>query len=335
MVVPCETVWFFDTPTVFDLCDVSVQPVMLGVDTTLGPNPGDTTFTASWSAQDACGNNSDTCSQSVIQEACSQGQGCSFTIGGWGSGCPGPQQGDPFSTQPGCVRDHYFDAVFPSGLTIGDLSTNYATWTSAAAIEAYLPDGGGPRLLTGQLIDPTYTSANVLASQLVALKLNAGFSCAGIFTDLGIADPGFCYGGGLVPADCAGPFAGLTVNQFLSLADAVIAGDLSLLDPFGATLTDLNLAASCMNELFDTCDPLAPTIGLLELKAAGIDLGDMNDDGRHSGSDLVEMIMYVFKGGADPQPFKEVADFNYDYRGNSADVVELVNYIFKGGTPVR
>jgi len=322
-------------PTVFDLCDIFAQPVMTRVDTIPGPNAGDTTYIASWVSTDACGNTSDTCHQAVVQEACTDGQGCSFTIGGWGSGCPPPQQGDMFSTQPGCVRDHYFDLVFPNGVTIGDLGTNYATWTSAAAIEDYLPDGSGPRLLQGQLIDPTSTSANVLGSQLVALKLNAGFSCAGVFSDLGIADPGFCYGAGLVPPGCAGPFNGLTVNEFLALADAVIAGDLSLLDPYNATLTDLNLAASCMNELFDTCDPLAPTVGLMELMAAGIDLGDMNNDDRHSSADLVEMIIYIFKGGADPQPYKEVTDFNYDYRGNSGDIVELVNYLFKGGSPVR
>jgi hypothetical protein len=332
--IDCDVPWEFDTPTVDD-CDDFATPVIVAIDTVLGPSTGDTMFTAKWVATDVCGNASDTCQQTVTQKGCSTGNGCSFTMGGWGSNCPDPQQGDPNSTQPGCIRDHYFAQVFPNGVMIGQPGHS-AKWTTALAVENYLPAGGGPRLLcAGDLINPATTCGGTLAGQLLALKLNVGFSCAGIFTSLGIADPGFCYGAALIPVGCGGPFTGIKVNDFLALADAAIAGNLGVLTPYGATLSDVNIAASCMNELFDNCDPLAPTVGIAELEAAGVVLGDCNRDARHSSSDLVIMVNYILRGATAPQPYAEVTDFNYDYRMNTADVVEMVMYIFKGGIPVR
>lgn len=118
---------------------------MLGTDTTAGPGDGQTTYTRSWVATDSCGNSSDTCSQSIVEEPC--GDICTFTIGGWGSRCPDSQADDMLSTQPGCIRDHYFALVFPSGVTIGDPAgfgegnPNFysARWTSSAAVEEFLP----------------------------------------------------------------------------------------------------------------------------------------------------------------------------------------------------
>ena len=150
-----------------------------------------------------------------------------FTQGGWGS---------PSNSTPGKIRDLYFSAVFPSGLTVGGNFT--IKLTSAAAVENYLPDGNTPAALTQNYIDPT-TSINVLAGQITALKLNVYFDAAGKIgtnsTDLGAL------------AIATGPFTGMTVNAFLSLAEQALGGgSLS-----GYTFSQFNDAATAINENFD------------------------------------------------------------------------------------
>jgi hypothetical protein len=271
----------------------------------------------------------------LFQPACTDGNGCSFTMGGWGSKCPKPQQGDLESTQPGCVRDHYFDLVFPDGVVIGDPAGNYAKWTTAQAIEDYLPAGSTPGVLTGPLVDPVLTPAGVLAGQILTLKLNAAFSCAGVFADLGIADVGFCYGAYPIPEECGGPFVGMPVNQFLVIADSAVAGHTEVLAAYGATLPDVNRAATCMNELFDGCDPNAPKISLQQIQEANLILGDVNYDRKVAASDIIYLVNYVYKGGPAPQPYVEIGDFLWDYRVVSSDIVKLVDFVLRGGSPTQ
>jgi hypothetical protein len=210
----------------------------------------------------------DTCEVSF---GCTSEEYCTFTMGGWGSGCPDPQRDRMMSTQPGCVRDHYFTQVFPSGyVLIGDPDgpdgDNFysAKWTSAAAIEAFLPAGGTPSKLRNDLpLNPTTTPAGVLAGQILALRLNVEYSCAGIFTTLGM--PGVCFRGYIIPDSC-GKFGGLTVERFLAIADSAVGGKVQALTPFGASLSDVNKTATCLNEAFDACDEtvngwLAPVTG--------------------------------------------------------------------------
>jgi hypothetical protein len=182
---------------------------------------------------------------------------CTFTIGGWGSDCPASQAGDPLSTQPGCIRDHFFSSVFPSGVKIGNSGGRTATWTSAAAVNAFLPNGGTPGVLTQNYTNPLFTSAGVLASQILGLTLNVEYSCAGVFATLGLSDPGFCYGDFVITLDCGTRFAGITVDSFLVLANKVVSGQLitfrgSLLKP-----SKVNETATCLNQQFDGCDPFA------------------------------------------------------------------------------
>jgi len=58
--------------------------------------------------------------------------------------------------------------------------------------------------------------------------------------------------------------------------------------------------------------------------------GDANGDGKHSVSDVIYIINYLFKGGPTPTPL-EVADVNRDGKVSVSDVVYLINYLFKGG----
>ncbi|HWR82282.1 MAG TPA: T9SS type A sorting domain-containing protein [Candidatus Deferrimicrobium sp.] len=260
--IECDAPVVFTPPTADDNCDPSPNIVMVSESTTEGPGVGEFTHTRCWAAVDDCGNVSDTCCQDIIELACPEP--CTFTMGGWGSRCPDPQDDNLLSTQPGCIRDHYFTQVFPSGVIIGDPAgpgggqPNWyaAKWTTSAAVENYLPAGGTPGKLTADLTNPTSTPAGVLAGQILALTLNVEYSCAGIFTILGVPNAGSCYGAFVIPAGCGnGKFNGITVDSFLVIANKAVGGKTNVLNPFGATLSDVNFTATCLNELHDGCDP--------------------------------------------------------------------------------
>jgi hypothetical protein len=251
--IACEAAVIFTDPDIVDNCDLPATFTVISTDTVTGPEPWDYTYTRCWEGVDACANK-DTCCQR-IRELCDYGT-CSYTQGGWGSGCPDSQQGDSMSTQPGCIRDHYFDMVFPEGVMIGDttgIDGFGAVWETAAAVEAFLPAGGTPGALSGDLMNPMDTPAGILAGQLLALRMNREFSCEGVFDILGLLLEVDCYGEFMIPARC-GIFAGLTVDEFLEIADQAVAGDMSVLDPYYADLSDVNQTATCLNELYDECE---------------------------------------------------------------------------------
>jgi hypothetical protein len=249
--IDCYERVVFTWPTAEDNCDLEPEIVEVSSDTLAGPGFGETIYRKCWVAYDDCGNESEECCQS-IHKFCPQ---CSYTIGGWGSGCPTPQQDRPESTQPGCIRDHFWDDVLPDGIMIGDTTgASYgAVFTSAAAVEAFLPAGGKAMPLSADYVNPTgKISAGVLASQVLALKLNREYSCYGVFEILELLPVTLCYGIYMIPAEC-GVFEGMTVDEFLALADQVLAGDTSVLDPYGAKVSDVNFTATCLNELFNDC----------------------------------------------------------------------------------
>jgi hypothetical protein len=259
--ITCEAPVVFSDPKVTDNCDMYPTFSVISTDTVAGPDPWTHTYTRCWEGLDAC-ENADTCCQRIF-ELCDYGT-CTYTQGGWGSGCPDSQQGDSMSTQPGCIRDHYFDIVFPEGVMIGDttgVGGFGAVWESAADVEAFLPAGGTPAALTADMVNPTITPAGILAGQVLALRLNREYSCAGVFDLLGLLLDVDCYGEFVIPGSC-GMFAGLTVDEFLALADSAIGGHPGVLDAYGATFSDVNQTATCLNELYDECEmPNDPTGG--------------------------------------------------------------------------
>ncbi len=164
-----------------------------------------------------------------------QTQGCSgqfktFTIGGWGTNCAG--------NNPGCYRDAHFDAAFPDGVAIG-CGNNKLIFDSSAAIAAYLPAGGGPAVLpAGTFTNPT-TSRGVLSSQVLAIALAVGFDNS---------DPNFSASNSSFAALTikAGTFQGMSVGDFLTLANNVLGGCSTQYTP-----AQLNEAATAINENFD------------------------------------------------------------------------------------
>ena len=158
-----------------------------------------------------------------------------FTQGGWGTQCHGGN--------PGCYRDVNFDAAFPDGLVIGN-TTNSLTLTSSLAVKNFLPSGTTARVLpTGSMTDPTGgphgAYRNVLAGQLIALTLNVGFDAY----DANFSSNTLLLGDLSI---LSGPFQGMTVSQFLVVANATIGGAAT-----GYSPSQVNETASTINEYFD------------------------------------------------------------------------------------
>jgi choice-of-anchor A domain-containing protein/uncharacterized repeat protein (TIGR01451 family)/TQXA domain-containing protein len=149
-----------------------------------------------------------------------------YTQGGWGSSS---------NSAPGKIRDLYFSTVFPSGLTVG--STYTIKLTSATAVKNFLPQGGTAAVLTQNYTNVS-TKFNILAGQVVALTLSVAYDKAGkIGTNS--TDLGDLY-------ILSGTFAGMSVNNFLTIANKALGGETT-----GYTISDINTAATAINENFD------------------------------------------------------------------------------------
>lgn len=154
------------------------------------------------------------------------------TQGGWGSRANG--------NNPGSYRDANFDGAFPNGLVIGDESGNYAIFTTSAAVQDFLPQGGPANMLITTYIDPSSTSAGVLAGQVTALSLSVGFDIYDDtfgesevnLKDLRIIDP-------------SSPLFGTTVEDLLVIANEYLSTGSS-----EYSASEINDAVSSINENF-------------------------------------------------------------------------------------
>jgi hypothetical protein len=59
--------------------------------------------------------------------------------------------------------------------------------------------------------------------------------------------------------------------------------------------------------------------------------GDCDTSGDIKASDIIYLVNYVLKGGADPAPCPASGDTNCDGEVKASDIVNLVNYVFKAG----
>jgi hypothetical protein len=238
-----------------DNCDTELEASY-----TVGDPQGEcpTIIVLTWTVVDDC-ENTDTCEQTITVKC--PGEFCTYTQGAWGSGCPASQQGRPYSTQPGCIRDHFFDEVFPDGVTIGVQGVpglHYAHWADAAAVQDFLPAGTTPSYLTADLPNnPTSTPAGVLAGQILTLRLNMAFSCEGVFDELDLLPEVGCFAQFVIPSDCGSTFAGMRVDAFLAMADSAVAG----FEGYRGMLSKFNFTATCLNEMFDECGQPTDEVG--------------------------------------------------------------------------
>ena len=148
------------------------------------------------------------------------------TQSGWGAKPSGSNAGKRLAER--------FAQVYPSGSVIGGTKT--IKLTSAAAVEAFLPQAGTPAKLTQDYINPT-SPISALAGQVLALRLNVDFSAAGL-TTMGFAT--------LTVVE--GELAGITVNDVLALGNAVLGGGAL---PSGLKLSDLTQIIRLINSNFD------------------------------------------------------------------------------------
>lgn len=68
------------------------------------------------------------------------------------------------------------------------------------------------------------------------------------------------------------------------------------------------------------------------LTIVNVTCGDVNGDSTVDVGDVVHLVNYLFKGGAEPVPIACVGDTNSDNIVDVADVVYLINYLFRGGS---
>jgi len=166
---------------------------------------------------------------SVVSEC---GQFRTQSQGGWGV--------NPVGENPGTyLRDH-FNASFPSGLVVGCPSGSFSvTYTSSSAVTEFLPAGGTAAVLTSSMTNPSNKIIkNVLIGQVTALAINLAFDYNN--PDFGPAEENL---GNLILL--TGPFAGMSVNEFLNVANGVLGGCNT-----GYTADQVNQTASLINANF-------------------------------------------------------------------------------------
>jgi hypothetical protein len=155
---------------------------------------------------------------------------CTVTQGGWGA--------DPHGQNPGTYLSANFEAAFPNDLVVG--CTYTLTFTSAQAITNFLPQGGQAAALTTSYVNPPNIK-NVLAGQVVALKLNVTFDAF----DESFSESEADLGDAVVQS---GTFEGWTVYEVLAEAERALGGCGSQY-----TFSQLNEALTAINESWDGC----------------------------------------------------------------------------------
>ncbi|HWA84471.1 MAG TPA: hypothetical protein VG820_13600, partial [Fimbriimonadaceae bacterium] len=147
-----------------------------------------------------------------------------------------------WGTLPRCygqtfLSSHFTDVYSTNPVVVGGINT--LTFTTARAIQDFLPQNAPVRVLTSSAVDPHSSRLSDLAGNVLALKLNVDFSDAGVTT---------AFFGSLHLL--TGPLAGMTVRDVLALGNQALGGDLSGL-PNGVNLCDLNDVIERINQNFE------------------------------------------------------------------------------------
>ncbi len=163
------------------------------------------------------------------------GDYCTYTQGGWGA--------PPNGGNPGQILADNFDGLY-GDLVVGTGFT--MTFESAPDVEAYLPAGGTPGALIGDVTNPTSTSAGVFGGQTTALRLNVDLN------DAGIIDGFEGTISSLVLTGTGGSLDGSTVAEILAVAEQALGGG-GL--PASYSYAQINDLVDNLNNAFDNCVP--------------------------------------------------------------------------------
>jgi len=166
----------------------------------------------------------------------------SYSQGGWSS--------KPHGKNPGSILKAHFDDVFPHGLVVGDSSHYTIKLTSAEAVQAFLPGGGHSKVLTQSYQNPVREHGKHAnryggswAGQIVAAEINVAMARAGYIGTNSIKLGDLVFTGGTA-------FDGMTVNDFLKLANQALGGG----GLNGYTIKNFQVAAELVNINFDEGD---------------------------------------------------------------------------------
>ena len=178
-----------------------------------------------------------------------------YTQGGWGS--------KPSGNNPGAVLAQCFPTVYPSPNNFVQVGIPpapgpspspspskdfyYMKFTSALAIQNYLPAGGTPDVLMQSLVNPTSSSAGSFGGQVLSVQLAVDFSKAEAKYTNGTTTIQFKKGfGGLILQNTDTPLDGRTVSEILVIANEVLGGDTSVYK-----VSDLNVLMTALTNSFD------------------------------------------------------------------------------------
>ena len=168
-------------------------------------------------------------------------EAASFQIGDFVTYSQASWGGNPATDPAAQLLLAQFDGFYTGGLEVGVIGgAGFSMiFTSAPAALFYLPGTGTPGVLTADLVDPTSTGSGVTGGEVIALQLNVDFSDANYLT--GTAGIPF---GDLVLTDLAfaEEFNGLTIRQFLAVANSILGGGVNPTtdDELAALLEDVN-----------------------------------------------------------------------------------------------
>ena len=255
--------------------------------------------------------------------SCASASASAFTAtqGGWGAA--------PHGNNVGALLVNNFAKVYgTAGVEIGiPGSSGFSLrFTSASAIEAFLPAGGTPNALKADAINPTTSNAGVFGGQVLALQLSVDFANKGITSGQPI--------GTFVLNDSTSPLNGNTVSQILQKANIALGGGAL---PSGMTISSLNDLITSLNAAFDCGTQSSWAAGHLSTGSMAVTSIDPSQTGWPTV--VANCGVIIFNNYSD---FLTLVSGNqviqrtwtaFDSCGNSAGCVQTITVLLPGSTP--
>lgn len=175
-------------------------------------------------------------SRSTTTGQCGIGTWVTYTQAEWS------KNPDAHKPNAGNLLADNFASVYPGPayLSIGTPALKL-TFTTAAAVQRFLPAGGKPAVLDATQTNPTKSKAGVLAGEVLALKINVDFASAGLLganlRNLRVVD---------------GALAGWTVQDVLDFGNQALGGGGLTKNAVTLTFDQLEDIITNINQDFDS-----------------------------------------------------------------------------------